>query len=41
MTIKRIFIACDTSDLKKIKNIISKIKTDKLEITPKFGLQFF
>ena len=38
---KRIFIACDTSDHKKAKNIISKIKTNKLKIIPKFGLQFF
>ena len=41
MTTKKIFIACDTSDLKKVKNIISKIKTNKLKIIPKFGLQFF
>ena len=38
---KTIFVACDTSNLKKIKNIISQTKTKKLKIIPKFGLQFF
>jgi len=38
---KKIFIACDTSNLSKIKKIISHTKTNKLEIIPKFGLQFF
>ena len=38
---KSIFVACDTSDLKKIRKIISQTKTDKLNIIPKFGLQFF
>ena len=38
---KTVFVACDTSNIKKIKNIISQTKTDKLEIIPKFGLQFF
>ena len=38
---KSIFVACDTSNLKKIKTIISDTKTSKLKIIPKFGLQFF
>ena len=38
---RRIFVACDTSNLKKIKEIINHTKTNKLEIIPKFGLQFF
>ena len=38
---KSIFVACDTSNLKKIKRIINHTKTNKLKIIPKFGLQFF
>ena len=38
---KTIFVACDTSDLKKIKNIITHTKNSKLKIIPKFGMQFF
>ena len=38
---KNIFVACDTSSLKEIKKIISDTKTNKLQIIPKFGLQFF
>ncbi len=38
---KTIFIALDTSNLKKIKKIIKDTKTSKLKIIPKFGLQFF
>ena len=38
---KNIFVACDTSDLNNIKNIINQTKTNKLKIIPKFGLQFF
>ena len=38
---KTIFVACDSSNIKKIKNIISQTKTNKLKIIPKFGLQFF
>ena len=41
MSNKTIFVACDTSNIKKIKNIISQTKTNKLKIIPKFGLQFF
>ena len=38
---KKIFVACDTSDLKKTKKIIKQTQTNKLKIIPKFGLQFF
>ena len=41
MKLKNIFVACDTSNLKKIKKIINQTKTNKLRIVPKFGLQFF
>jgi orotidine-5'-phosphate decarboxylase len=38
---KTIFVACDTSNLNKIKKIINHSRTNKLKIVPKFGLQFF
>ena len=38
---RTVFVACDTSNLKEIKRIISQTKTNKLKIIPKFGLQFF
>ena len=38
---KTIFVACDSSNLKKIKKIIIETRTKKLKIIPKFGLQFF
>ena len=38
---KKIFVACDTSSLILVKKIIKQTKTNKLEILPKFGLQFF
>ncbi len=38
---KSIFVACDTSDLKKIKKIIVQTNIKELKIIPKFGLQFF
>jgi orotidine-5'-phosphate decarboxylase len=41
MNNKIVFVACDTSNLKKIKKIISQTRTDKLKIIPKFGIQFF
>jgi len=37
----KIFIACDTSNLNLVKKIINNTKTKKLELVPKFGLQFF
>ena len=38
---KTIFVACDTSNLEKVKQIIIQTRTKKLIIIPKFGLQFF
>ena len=37
----KVFIACDTSSIKKVKKIISKTKSKELEIGYKFGLEFF
>jgi|TARA_B110000914_G_C15403360_1_gene418307 orotidine-5'-phosphate decarboxylase len=39
--IKKIFIACDTTNTKKIKEIIYFTKTKKINIGYKFGLEFF
>ena len=41
MTNKIIFVACDASNIKKVKDIIIQTKRQKLKIVPKFGLQFF
>tara|TARA_B100001057_G_scaffold61467_1_gene54857 strand:+ start:6463 stop:7164 length:702 start_codon:yes stop_codon:yes gene_type:complete len=38
---KLIFLAIDTSNLKQVRRIINQTKTDKLNIIPKFGMQFF
>ena len=38
---KTVFVACDTSNLKKIKKIIDQTRTEQIKIIPKFGLQFF
>ena len=38
---KIIFVACDTSNLSKIKKIVKQTKTNKLKVIPKFGLQLF
>ena len=38
---KTVFVACDSSNIKKIKKIIAQTHTKKLKIIPKFGLQFF
>tara|TARA_B100001121_G_scaffold270686_1_gene256098 strand:+ start:291 stop:983 length:693 start_codon:yes stop_codon:yes gene_type:complete len=38
---KSIFVACDTSNLKKVKEIIKYTRTSRLKIIPKFGLQLF
>ena len=38
---KQIFVACDTSNLEEIKKIINQTNSNKLNIIPKFGLQFF
>ena len=36
----KIFIACDTTDLTKVKRIIAQSQTNKLKIGYKFGLEF-
>ena len=38
---KTIFVACDTSNLEKIKKIVQHTRKSNLEIIPKFGLHFF
>ena len=37
---KKIFIACDTSSIPKVKKIIKQTQTTKLKIGYKFGLEF-
>ena len=41
MNKSKIFIACDTNKITKVKKIISQTKTNKLDIGYKFGLEFF
>ena len=41
MTNKKIFIACDTSSVKKVKKIIKETNTKEIKIGYKFGLEFF
>ena len=36
----KIFIACDTTNIKKVKKIIREIKNNKLVVGYKFGLEF-
>ena len=36
----KIFIACDTTNLTKVKKIINQTKTNKIKIGYKFGLEF-
>ena len=36
----KIFIACDTTSTKKVREIIDKTKTSKIKIGYKFGLEF-
>jgi len=38
---KKIFIACDTKSIKKVKKIIKATQTNKIKIGYKFGLEFF
>ena len=38
---RTIFVACDTTNQKKIKKIISETSNSKLNIGYKFGLEFF
>ena len=37
---KKIFIACDTTSIKKVKKIIAQSKSNKIKIGYKFGLEF-
>ena len=37
----KIFVACDSSNITKIKEIISKTQNSKIKIGYKFGLEFF
>ena len=37
----KIFIACDSTNITRINEIIRKSKTSKLKIGYKFGLEFF
>ena len=37
---QKIFIACDTTNLTKVKKIINQSKTNKIKIGYKFGLEF-
>ena len=38
---RKIFVACDDSNIKNIKKIIALTNLKQLKIIPKFGLQFF
>ena len=40
MSNKIIFVACDTSNIRKVKKIILETKSSKLKNMPKFGHQF-
>ena len=37
---KKIFIACDTNNINRVKKIIKETQTKKLKIGYKFGLEF-
>ena len=41
MNRRKIFIACDTTNLKRLNQIIKKTQTNKLRIGYKIGLEFF
>ena len=36
----KIFVACDTTNIKKIKEIINKTQSSNLKVGYKFGLEF-
>ena len=40
MKIKKLFIACDTSNISKVNKIINSTHNNKLKIGYKFGLEF-
>ena len=37
----KIFLAIDTTNISKVKKIIEATNTNKINVIPKFGLQFF
>ena len=37
----KIFVACDSTNISKIKQIITKTQNQKIKIGYKFGLEFF
>ncbi len=37
---RKIFIACDTTNIKKVKKIIDHTKSNNIKIGYKFGLEF-
>ena len=41
MKSKKIFIACDTKSIKKVKRIIKETRSNKIRVGYKFGLEFF
>ena len=41
MKTNKIFVACDSTDISKIKQIIDKTKNSEIKIGFKFGLEFF
>ncbi len=41
MNKKKIFIACDSNNIGKVKKIINNTQTNKIKIGYKFGLEFF
>ena len=41
MKSKKIFIACDTKSVKKVKKIIKETQSNKVKVGYKFGLEFF
>jgi len=40
MTKNKIFVACDTTNISKVKKIISKTQNSKIKVGYKFGLEF-
>ena len=36
-----IFVACDSTNISKVKNIINKTQNPKIKVGYKFGLEFF
>jgi Orotidine-5''-phosphate decarboxylase len=40
MMMSKIFVACDSTNIRKVKEIIKKTKNPKLKVGYKFGLEF-